>query len=104
MRIIAESNLRLFWEDNPTVREPLQVWIQETRKAVWKSPHEVKDLYGTSSILPNDRICFNIKGNHFRLIVAVSFSAGIVQIKFIGTHENYDTVNAETVDQFARNR
>ena len=100
MRVIAVAALRGFWE-NPTHRdseEPLRAWYDEATKAYWKRPADIKAHYRNASILKNRRVVFNIKGNDYRLVVAVSYKLQIAYVKFIGTHKAYDTIDAQTVE------
>ena len=76
---------------------PLQVWYKDIMQAVWQTPNDVKAQYRNASIVGNNRIVFNIKGNDFRLVVAINYTVGIVYIRFIGTHAQYDTINAATI-------
>ena len=101
MRVIAVSTLKAFWE-NPSrgdAEEPLKTWHGEVCRAVWKSPAEVKAQYGNASIVGNNRVVFNIAGNKYRLIVAFAYRTQIAYVKFVGTHAEYDKVDAATVDQ-----
>ncbi|MDP2787823.1 MAG: type II toxin-antitoxin system HigB family toxin [Pseudomonadota bacterium] len=98
MRIVAIKVLRDFWIQYPTAKPHLEAWIDEARKADWKQPSEIKDVFRNASILKNHRVVFNIKGNDYRLIVAVAYRFGALYIKFIGTHAGYDTIDAETVE------
>lgn len=97
MRIIAKSPLREFWDKYPASMTPLQVWYKDTVQATWQTPNDVKAQYGNASVVGNNRVVFNIKGNDFRLVVAINYSAGIVYIRFVGTHKQYDTINAATI-------
>ena len=98
MRIVALKALRDFWAAFPDAEQPLKAWADEVRKARWLRPADIKTTFRSASILRNSRVVFNIKGNHYRLIVAVAYNPGIVHIKFVGTHVQYDAVNAETID------
>ncbi|MCK3655996.1 addiction module toxin RelE [Pasteurellaceae bacterium Macca] len=98
MRIIATSTLTAYWQKHPDTEQPLKAWIAEVRKAQWQNVHEIKAQYRNASILKNRRVVFNIKGNDHRLIVAIAFKMGAVYIKFIGTHKEYDQINADTVE------
>lgn len=98
MRVIAISTLRQFWEMHPDAEQPIKAWFDEASKATWTQPSDVKAHYGNSSILKNRRVVINIKGNDYRLIVAIAYKLGIVYVKFIGTHAEYDKIDAETVD------
>jgi mRNA interferase HigB len=98
MKIIATSTLKAFWEAHPDAEQALKAWVDEARKAYWTSPQDIKALYRSASFLKNNRVVFNIKGNDYRLVVAVAYRVGIVYIKFIGTHAQYDAIDAATVE------
>lgn len=98
MRLIAVKVLRDFWERYPDSEQSLKAWTDEIRHANWKQPNDIKQQYRSASILKNRRVVFNIKGNDYRVIVSVAYQFGAVYIKFIGTHKQYDAVNAETVE------
>lgn len=98
MRVISIKNLVDFSEKYPDAVEPLRAWLDEVKKAKWETAHDIKQQFGKASILKNRRVVFNIKGNDYRLIVAVAFKFGAIYIKFIGTHKQYDEVDAETVE------
>lgn len=78
----------------------MKAWLAEARSAHWTSPREVKRKYANASIIANNRIVFNIKGNDYRLIVAIAYRMQYVYVKFVGTHAEYDQVDAALVDQF----
>ncbi|WP_376867402.1 type II toxin-antitoxin system HigB family toxin [Brevundimonas staleyi] len=80
------------------MKSALDAWFAEVSRADWKTTADVKRLYATASIVSADRIVFNIKGNDYRLIVAVDFEKGIVWIKWIGTHRDYDRIDAKDID------
>jgi mRNA interferase HigB len=98
MRVIAISRLREFWETNPAARKPLADWLKEVSAAQWRVPQDIKNRYATASFLPGRRVVFNIKGNDFRLVVAVAYVQQALFIKFVGTHAEYDRINATTVE------
>lgn len=83
---------------HPDAEQSLKSWYEEALAANWAQPADIKVQYRNASILRNWRVVFNIKGNDYRLIVAVSYRLQVVYIKFIGTHKEYDAVDAETVD------
>ncbi|MFA5522511.1 MAG: type II toxin-antitoxin system HigB family toxin [Castellaniella sp.] len=83
---------------HPDAEQPLKSWYEEALAANWAQPADIKAQYRNASILRNRRVVFNIKGNDYRLIVAVAYRLRVVYIKFIGTHKEYDAVDAETVD------
>lgn len=104
MRVVAVRTLRLFWKAHPSAEQPLKSWYQETVRAQWRQPADIKVHYRSASILMNRRVVFNIKGNEYRLIVAVAFNVGVVYVKFVGTHDQYDAVDAQTVEQRSSER
>ena len=73
----------------------MKAWFADAEKAQWQSPNEITANYANTSVLGNSRVCFNIKGNRYRLIVKVIYKAQVVYIKFIGTHAEYDKINAD---------
>lgn len=100
MRLIAKSTLRKFWEQPQyaDARGPLTCWHDEVLKADWKSPPDIKAQYRHASICGNNRVVFNVGGNKYRLVVEVQDQSGIVWVKFIGTHAQYDRIEVETVN------
>jgi mRNA interferase HigB len=97
LRVIAKKILREFWEKHSDCEYQLKAWFQESSKAEWASPNEIKNEYPSASIIGNDRVVFNIKGNSYRLIVKINFDYQMVWIRFVGTHSEYDKVNAKTI-------
>ncbi len=81
----------------PDAEEPLQAWYREALHAKWASPHAIKVQYRSASVLQSGRVVFNIAGNKYRLVVKIEYPSGIVYIRFIGTHRQYDRVNVETI-------
>lgn len=98
MRIVATKVLRDFWQRHPGAKQHLEAWVDEARKADWRQPADIKMQFRSASILKNRRVVFNISGNTYRLIVAVAYRYGALYIKFIGTHAEYDTIDAETIE------
>ena len=97
MRVISKRTLREFWIRHNDSKSALESWYNEAKKAIWKSPVDLKKEYPDASIIANNRVIFNIKGNQYRLIVKINYSYGLVWIRFIGTHAEYDKVNAKTI-------
>lgn len=97
MRVIAKKTLRDFWIRYPDSEQQLKAWYQEAEKAVWKSPAQIKKAYPSASILKGNRAVFNIKGNHYRLIVKINYDYQMVWIRFIGTHTQYDKIDASKI-------
>jgi mRNA interferase HigB len=98
MRIIAKSTLRRFWQaGHPGAKAALEDWHRVAEAAAWTSPNAVKDTYGNASIIANDRVVFNIAGNKYRLVAAIDYRRGLLFVKFVGTHRQYDLIDAATV-------
>ncbi len=97
MRVIAKRTLREFWEKHPDSEQQLKSWFRETEKKAWKTLNDLKKDYPSASILKENRIVFNIKGNKYRLIVKFNFDYQICWIRFIGTHAEYDKVDANEI-------
>lgn len=97
-RIISRKKLVEFWEQRfPDSEQALKSWYAEVRNADWESPANIKEQYRSASILKGGRVIFNICGNKYRLIAAIDYEASIIMIRFIGTHKEYDDIDAETV-------
>ena len=98
MRVIAVAALRAFWQQHPDSEQPLKAWFEEASKASWTQPSDIKAQYRSASILKNRRVVFNIRGNDYRLVVAIAYRLQIVYVKFIGTHRQYDAIDAHTIE------
>lgn len=77
--------------------EPLLAWYREVLKEDWDTPAKLKEKYRNASIVGGNRVVFNIKGNDYRLIAAIRYDLGIVFIRFVGTHPEYDRIDATTI-------
>lgn len=97
MHVIARRTLRIFWDTHPDAEQALEAWYHEARSAQWLNTADVKRQYGNASIVGKNRVVFNICGNKYRLIVHVNYAFQKTFIRFIGTHAEYDGVNAETI-------
>jgi len=97
MRIIARKTLRDFYEKHSSAKTPLEAWFHEAQAANWRGTQDIKKLYPRAGILPGNRIVFDIKGNSYRLIVKVHYNRGIVFIRFVGTHAQYDKIDATII-------
>ncbi|MBA2408197.1 MAG: type II toxin-antitoxin system HigB family toxin [Chitinophagales bacterium] len=97
MRVIAKKTLRDFWEVHADCEQQLKSWFQEISRAEWLNPNDIKQEYPSARILPDNRVLFNIKGNNYRLIVKISYHYQMVWIRFIGTHAEYDKINANKI-------
>ena len=89
--------LREFWEVHPDCENQLKSWFQEASKSIWVNSHDIKKEYPTASFLIDNRVVFNIKGNNYRLIVKINYDYHIVWIRFIGTHNAYNKINASKI-------
>ncbi len=99
MRVIALKNIREFCDTHPPAAHALKAWTQEAQTATWKTPQDIKARYNTASFVGHNRVVFNIKGNDYRLIVAVAYRIEAVYIKFFGTQAEYDRIDAATVEK-----
>ncbi len=97
MRIISRHRLRAFWERQPDSEEALKSWYKVVEHARWKGPEDVKDAFRTADILKNGRAVFNIRENRFRLVVKFHLNTGMAYIRFVGTHKEYDAIDADTI-------
>ncbi len=97
MRVLAKKILREFWHKYADSEEPLKTWYKEASRANWKNPVDIKEAYASASILKSGRVVFNICGNKYRLIVDVNYIRQWMFIRFIGTHKDYDRIDADTI-------
>lgn len=97
MRIISKKVLIDFYEKYHDSKSSIESWHAETKQAEWKTAMDIKKQYGTASILKNNRVVFNICGNKYRLVVKVEYKIKTVYIRFIGTHNEYEKINAEEI-------
>lgn len=97
MRVISRKLLREFWIKHSECEQQLKSWFQEVNKGTWKNLNELKREYPSAGILEDNRVCFNIKGNNYRLIVKINLHYQIMWIRFIGTHAEYDKIEANKI-------
>jgi len=97
MRIIALATLRAFWGKYPDAEIPLRAWYALASRADWKTPADIKAAYRNASFTANRRVVFNIKGNDYRLVVAVRYGQGLMYVRFVGTHRQYDRIDVEAI-------
>jgi len=97
MRIISKRTLQEFWSSHPDAMSPLAIWYAEAMRASWLSPQDIKSQYKTASFLRDNRVVFNIGGKKYRLIVKINYPYSTVYIRFVGTHAEYDKINAEEI-------
>ena len=97
MRIIALSTLREFWEKNPDAETSFRAWYALASRVDWSTPADIKDAYRNAGFTGNNRVVFNIKGNDYRLVVAVRYDKGLMYVRFIGTHIEYDKIDVTKI-------
>ena len=99
MRVIAISTLKEFWEQplHRDAEQALKAWFEEASHAQWQQPSDIKEQYRNASILKNRRVVFNIKGNDYRLVVLVRYGQGLMFIRFVGSHNQYNKIDAATI-------
>lgn len=100
MRVIALSTLRAFLAQSPSyadAREPMMAWYRQVNQADWASPAELKEAIRSASILKDGRAVFNIAGNKYRIVVWINYPYRVVYIRFVGTHRQYDRIDAQTI-------
>ena len=100
MNLISRRTLLDYAREHPETRVPLTEWMKKVKAAKWQSTAEVKEAFPKASMLNGERVRFEIAGNNYRLVVAFKFSAKIAFVKFIGTHAEYDQIDALTVKQY----
>ncbi len=97
MRVIAKKALIDYWTRVPAARPELEAWFAEAKSASWGTPADVKAKYGNASVLKGGRVVFNISGNSYRLVVSINYEYYTLYIRFVGTHEEYDRIDAQSI-------
>ena len=99
MRVISVKKLKDFWSQSNyrDAEQALRAWYTEVKKWKWSNAHQVKKVYRSASLIGNNRIVFNICGNKYRLIVAMKYEFNICYVRFIGTHQQYDKIDAREI-------
>lgn len=97
MRVLSRATLRDFWADHPDSEEPLTTWFALAQRSDWTKPEDVRDTVRTADILPDNRVVFNILNNRYRVVVKIHYNTRTVYIRFVGTHTQYDHINATTI-------
>jgi mRNA interferase HigB len=97
MHVVSVKPLREFWTKHADAEQPLKAWFREATAANWTSFDQIKARYRTADVIPGNRVIFNIKGNHYRLIVRIHYNTGRLFIRFVGTHAEYNRIDAETI-------
>jgi len=97
VRVISKPKLIAFWQEHPSAKQALQTWYEDASQAQRVSSHDIKRRYASASFMAGNRVVFNIKGNDYRLITAIRYDLSIVFIRFVGTHPEYDRIDAATI-------
>lgn len=97
MRVLSRQTLVQFWTRHKDAEEALAAWYKEAEHANWQSFNDIRARYGSADTVADNRVIFNIKGNDYRLVVKVHYNTGVIYIRFVGTHPQYDRINAETI-------
>ena len=97
MQIVSRKRLVAFWEKHPQAETPLRNWFSIAQRATWTTPQEIKNAFGSVDFVGDNRLIFNVGGNKYRLVVHVSYTYKAILIKFVGTQEEYDDIDPETV-------
>ncbi len=97
MHVIKKKTLVGFWAKHADSKIPMNAWFIEAKAAHWKTPQDIKLRYRSADFLPGNRVVFNVGGNKYRLVVKIAYVPGLVYIRFVGTHAEYDKINAETI-------
>ena len=97
MHVVSIKKLRQFWDEHADAQAALRAWYREAKGAAWKSFNDIKKHHRSADCLPGNRVVFDINGNRYRMVVRIHYNAGRIYIRFIGTHAEYDKINAETI-------
>ena len=94
MNVISKRTIIKFYEKYPNSKTALEFWYADAKKSIWTTPDDIKKKYSSASFLADNRVIFNIKGNEYRLIVHIDYLRKFIRVKFIGTHSEYDKIDA----------
>lgn len=97
MRVVSRLKLIQFWQLHPDAKPALDAWFKEAEHTSWQSPNDIKERYRSADFLADNRVIFNIKGNSYRLVAKIHYNTGVVYIRFVGTHAEYDKIDAEKI-------
>ena len=97
MHLISRQTLKQFWDKHPDVEGALKAWVKEVEHAEWSTPNDIKARYRSADPIGDNRVVFNIKGSDYRLVVKVHYNTKVVFVRFVGTHAEYNKINAETI-------
>jgi mRNA interferase HigB len=97
MHLVTRQKLTQFWQNHADAKDALIAWAKEVEHARWRTPNDIKNRYRTADPIEDNRVVFNIKSNHYRLVVKIHYNTQVVYIRFVGTHQEYNKINAETI-------
>jgi mRNA interferase HigB len=97
MRLLTFKTLKLFWENHTDATSALKVWVKKVEEAQWSCFSDIKKEFNSADVLPGNRVVFNIKGNRYRIVVKIHYNTKFMYVRFIGTHAEYDRIDAETI-------
>ena len=97
MRLLTLKTIKLFWENHTDAKPALKVWVNSIKRAQWNCFADVKKDFGSADVLPGNRVVFNVKGNRYRIVVQIHYNTKFMFVRFIGTHAEYDKIDAETI-------
>ncbi|CAN7439970.1 type II toxin-antitoxin system HigB family toxin [Phenylobacterium sp. LjRoot164] len=97
MNVVALRTLQAFWARHPNAKGPLTTWYKLARAAEWSTPHDVRETFGSADFLTDNRVVFDVGGNNYRLVARISYPFKQVLVKFVGTHAEYDRIDATSV-------
>lgn len=97
MLVLGTDKPERFWRRDPSLKRWLQEWVRDVSKEIWRTPYDVLESHPRASVLPGNRVVFRIRGNRYRIVAAVNYRFGVVDIRFVGTHAEYDTIDARSV-------
>lgn len=97
MHIISRKPLREFSKKHPPAKTPLDTWFADVSRAEWSSFADIRAAYGSADVVAGNRVIFDIGGNKYRLVVKVAYNCGKVFVRFVGTHAEYDKIDAKTI-------
>lgn len=97
MRVFSKKILREYWENHANAKAGLQAWYEEALRVEWRTPSDIKSSHASASILSDNRVVFNIHGNAYRLVVKIHYDRKFLYIRFVGTHAEYDKIDAEAI-------
>jgi mRNA interferase HigB len=97
MHLVTRQKLKQFWQKYPDAEGVLTAWAKEVEHARWKTPNDIKARYRSADPIGDNRVVFNIKGNSYRVIVKIHYNTQVVYIRFVGTHAEYNKIDAEKI-------